>query len=74
MNSDLIANQKEYEASMLRHRLRLEAKARALHKLAKITQRKLTYEEIWNYVQDNDESDHGCEPSPIEWERLTIIK
>jgi uncharacterized Fe-S cluster-containing protein len=74
LNRNLIKEQKEYEDSMARHKNRLEAKARALYNMAKVSQRELTYEEIWYYVIDSDESDYGCEPSPTEWERMKNAK
>lgn len=73
-NQSLIEEQKEYEASMARHKNRLEAKARALFNAAKASGMELTYEAIRNYVIDNDESDYECEPSPIEWQLITNKK
>ena len=74
MNQNPDEEQKVYEASMARHRNRLQAKARALYNMAKVSRRELLYEEILHYVIENDESDYGCEPSPIEWKRITNMK
>ena len=70
MDQSIIEEQKQYEASMMGHKRRLEAKARLLYEIAKARKSKITYEEIWSYVVDDDTSDYGCEPSPIEWERI----
>ncbi len=70
MKRDVIEEQKQYEAAKANHKIKLEAMARAHYHAAQLRGSNLTYEQILNYLHENDDSDYDCEPSPIEWERM----
>lgn len=70
MNKNLFEEQKQFEAAREKHIARLEAMARAHYHAAQLRGSDLTYEQILEYVQENDSSDYDCLPSPIEWERM----
>lgn len=70
MNKPLMQAQAEYETSLNKHRSRMEVMAKAHYAALQLRGSKLTYEEILSHLQDNDNSDFGCEPSPIEWQAI----
>lgn len=70
MKRDIIEEQKSYEAGKANRKMRREVMALALYHAAQLRGSNLTYEQILNYLLENDDSDYDCEPSPIEWERM----